>query len=153
MNSPSELIEKNDSKGLTVIEAEVDEPRVNKFLYEYIGGPWEWTDKLSHSDKEWSDYVEDPNLRTWIAYFRGSIAGYFELLTGSDGTTEIVYFGLAAQFIGMGFGGYLLSHAISCAWAIDATQRVYVHTCTLDHESALKNYQARGFKLYKVVQE
>jgi hypothetical protein len=28
-------------------------------------------------------------------------------------------------------------------------RRVWVHTCTLDHPSALKNYQARGFSLYK----
>ena len=48
-----------------------------------------------------------------------------------------------------GLGGFLLSQAIKNAWDIASTKRVYVHTCTLDHASALSNYKARGFKVYK----
>jgi len=149
MNSITELNEKSDSKGLNVVEAEIDEYKFNKFLYEYIGSLWEWTDKLSQSDSEWANYVKNPNLRTWVAYHKGSIAGYFELLAKCDGTTEIMYFGLAESFIGKGVGGYLLSQAIKNAWSMESTNRVYVHTCSLDHESALNNYKARGFTLYK----
>ncbi len=153
MNSITELNEKADSKGLNVVEAEIDEYKFNRFLYEYVGSPWEWTDKLSQSDSEWADYVENPNLRTWVAYQRGAIAGYFELLSKGDGTTEIMYFGLAEPFIGKGLGGYLLSQAIKNAWSMESTSRVYVHTCSLDHESALSNYKARGFTLYKTETE
>ncbi|MCV2402401.1 GNAT family N-acetyltransferase [Marinomonas sp. C2222] len=149
MNSPSELIEKTNSKGLNLLEVRVDQFEFNRFLYQYIGGPWEWTDKLSLPDDEWKQYVENPNLRTWVAYFDGAIAGYFELLATDDGDTEIAYFGLSSPFIGRGFGGYLLSEAIKCAWQMPSTRRVFVHTCTLDHESALRNYQARGLKIYK----
>ena len=28
-------------------------------------------------------------------------------------------------------------------------KRVWVHTCSLDHKNALKNYQARGMKIFK----
>ena len=28
-------------------------------------------------------------------------------------------------------------------------KRVWVHTCTLDHKNAIKNYLARGMKIYK----
>ena len=63
---------------------------------------------------------------------------------------EIAYFGLAPRFIGKGFGGYLLSHAIKSAWAWEGTRRVWVHTCTLDHPTALQNYKARGLEVYKV---
>lgn len=80
MNSPSELIEKTNSKGLNLVEVGVDQFKFNQFLYQYIGGPWKWTDKLSLPDDEWKQYVENPNLRTWVAYFNGAIAGYFELL-------------------------------------------------------------------------
>lgn len=149
MNSISELNEKPESNGLSVVEAEVDAYQFNRFLYQYVGAPWQWTDKLSLPDEEWKAYVDDPNLKTWVAYFKGSIAGYFELQARPDGTTEIMYFGLAEQFIGKGFGGYLLSQAIKKAWDIASTKRVYVHTCTLDHASALSNYKARGFKVYK----
>ena len=149
MNSISEVNEKTESNGLSVVEAEINEYQFNRFLYQYIGAPWQWTDKLSLSDSEWKEYTNNPNLKTWVAYFKGSIAGYFELLANNEGTTEIAYFGLAEHFIGKGFGGYLLSQAIKQAWCIKSTTRVYVHTCTLDHESALSNYKARGFKVYK----
>jgi hypothetical protein len=29
-------------------------------------------------------------------------------------------------------------------------QRVWVHTCTLDHPQALPNYLARGFQIFRV---
>lgn len=149
MNTPDELIEKNIAPGLTIIEVKINEFRFNEFIYQLIGEQWEWTDKLSLSDNEWEAYVENPDLRTWVAYYEGGIAGYFELNTNESGDTEIAFFGLTPSFIGKGFGGYLLSQALSSAWKITKTNRVWVHTCSLDHESALSNYKARGLKLYK----
>ncbi|MBJ7539842.1 GNAT family N-acetyltransferase [Marinomonas transparens] len=149
MKSSDELIEKTESRGLVVQEAKIDEFRFNRFLYQLIGEQWDWTDKLSLSDEEWKAYVESPNVRTWVAYYDGAVAGYFELNAKESGDTEIAYFGLAPNFIGKGFGGYLLSQAISNAWDISSTKRVWVHTCSLDHASALSNYQARGLKMYK----
>jgi GNAT superfamily N-acetyltransferase len=66
---------------------------------------------------------------------------------------EIAYFGLAPKFIGRGFGGYLLSQAIKSAWKMKGTQRAWVHTCTLDHPGALRNYKARGMEVYRVATE
>ena len=31
----------------------------------------------------------------------------------------------------------------------EKTQRVWVHTCSLDHKNALKNYISRGMKIFK----
>ncbi len=149
MTSASALTPKLDSKGLIVKECEIKQFKVNKFLYQFVGGAWQWTDKLKLSDKDWQTYAENDNLRTWIAYYKGSIAGYFELQQQAEGTIELGYFGLAENFIGKGFGGYLLSQAIKEAWGWGNTQRVWVHTCSLDHPSALNNYKARGFKVYK----
>jgi GNAT superfamily N-acetyltransferase len=149
MHSPDELNEKCAANGLMVTEAELDEFRFNRFLYQYVGESWQWTDKLTLSDSEWQEFVEDPQLRTWVGYYKGSIAGYFELKATDSGDTEILYFGLAPNFIGKGLGGYFLSQAIKNAWSIPGTRRVWVHTCNLDHPSALANYQARGLKLYK----
>lgn len=148
MLSSESLNSKEDSKGLAVTECEIKQYQFNKFLYQFIGDQWLWEDKLSWSDKAWKDYVESDNLRTWVACFNGAIAGYFELFRqGND--VEIIYFGLAESFIGKGFGGYLLSKAILSAWGWSGTKRVWVHTCTLDHPSALQNYLARGMRLYK----
>ncbi len=149
MTAASDLNEVRQSNGLAVIEAEIDNFRFNRFLYRYIGEPWKWTDKLRLSDDQWQQYVQNPDLRTWVAYFKGSIAGYFELLKTDNDEVQIAYFGLAADFIGRGFGGYLLSRAVKLAWAIPGTKRVWVHTCSLDHPNALSNYLARGFRLFK----
>ena len=149
MHSAGDVSAVDDARGLSVIEAEIDNFRLNRFLYEFVGEPWQWTEKLVLPDSDWKDYVDDPGLRTWVAYYRGSIAGYFELSHPGDGSVEIVYFGLAPAFIGKGFGGYLLSCALKAAWAIAGAERVWLHTCTLDHPNAIKNYEARGLTMYK----
>lgn len=150
MNSIAAFIKKPNIQGLVIIEAEMKEFRFNKYLYGLVGESWHWTDKLGWSDTQWEDYAENNNLRTWVAYFKGSIAGYFELRTATDFHVEIVYFGLAPRFIGQGFGGYLLSSAIQSAWALCHAKRVWVHTCSLDHPNALYNYQSCGLKIYRV---
>lgn len=147
MSSPEELKGKDGSKGLIVSECLVKQYQFNKFLYRLIGEKWLWTDKLSWSDPEWKNYVENANLRTYVAYSSGSIAGYFELLR-EDNDVEIIYFGLAEEFIGKGHGGYLLTEALKAAWNWENVKRVWVHTCTLDHPGALQNYLARGMEIY-----
>ena len=78
--------------------------------------------------------------------YQGTPAGYFELNTeGRD--VELAYLGLLPIFVGKGLGGGLLSAAIENAWGAE-TKRVWVHTSSLDHPYALKNYQDRGFKIY-----
>lgn len=135
--------------GLTIVEAQITQPAVNRFLYQFIGADWNWYEKLSWSDDQWHNYADNGNLRTWIAYSSGSIAGYFELEKQADASNELKYFGLAPGFIGKGYGSALLSHAIQTAWQWGDPKRVWVHTCSLDHEHALSNYQSRGFSLFK----
>lgn len=116
-----------------------------------MGKSWNWDDKDSLTDEAWKEYSENENLRTWVACFKGAIAGYYELQGQPDSNVEITYFGLAPGFIGKGFGGYLLSHAVNSAWSWGDTERIWLHTCSLDHESALNNYKARGFEVYREV--
>jgi len=151
MRSPDSLVHRECPVGLEVRECEVRQFEFNRFLYQLVGGPWQWTDKLAWTDGQWKAYVEDENLRTWVAYERGTPAGYYELQRQQGGDVEIAYFGLAPQFIGKGYGAFLLYHAIKSAWAWQGTKRVWVHTCTLDHPSALPNYEARGLKVYAIV--
>ena len=147
MSDASQLNRKPCPAGLSVVEAEEKEFRFNRYLYQLVGAPWQWTDKLKQSDAEWQAYAESETLRTWVAYYRGSIAGYFELEKQQD-AVQIAYFGLAPRFIGRGFGGHLLTRALEEAWDWSPCQRVWVHTCTDDHEGALGNYRARGMTIY-----
>lgn len=130
-----------------VLEATVKQWRFNRFLYELVGEDWAWHDKLPWSDEQWRTYVEDEGLRTFVATYDGSVAGYFELYE-RDGEVEIAYFGMAPSFMGRGFGGALLTRALEEAWGMKP-KRVWVHTCTLDHASALGNYTARGMSAYR----
>lgn len=149
MLSKDALNPKEGPKGLVIAECKVKQYQYNAFLYRLVGGDWEWIDKLPWTDSQWKSYVEQDNLRTWVAYEEGSIAGYYELLRQPGGNVEIIYFGITGPFIGKGLGGYLLTHAIRSAWAWEGTRRVWVHTCTKDHPGALSNYKARGMTLYK----
>ena len=149
MHSPHQLNAKTLPESLNIVECEQPQYEFNRFLYQLVGGAWDWGDLDSFTDKQWQARVEDKNLRTWVAYYRGSIAGYYELYRPDGVNTEIKYFGLSQGNIGKGFGGALLSQAITSAWEWSGTQRVWVHTCTLDHPNALNNYMSRGMKVFK----
>jgi GNAT superfamily N-acetyltransferase len=127
-------------------------PALNRFMYATVGGDWYWTDRLSWTYLQWLDYLDRPDLETWLLTVGGLPAGYFELEAQADRDMEIVYFGLIPQFIGAGLGGHLLTSAIERGWALGA-RRVWLHTCTLDHPHALAHYQARGMRLYKTETE
>jgi len=45
-------------------------------------------------------------------------------------------------------GSYLLTQAIKKSF-VGNINRVWVHTCSLDHKNALNNYIARGMKIFK----
>ena len=47
-----------------------------------------------------------------------------------------------------GLGGWALTESVRRAWA-SGTKRVWVHTCDLDHPTALANYLARGFRVFQ----
>ncbi len=149
MNSMDELKAKARPDNIEVVESQIPEFRFNRYLYQLVGEQWQWTDKLAWSDEQWREYAERGDLRTWVARSKGSIAGYYELQKQDNHDVELAYFGLAPKFIGMGLGGYFLSHAIESAWSWEPIKRLTVNTCTLDHHSALQNYQARGFKIFK----
>ncbi len=132
---------------LTVQWAEIPCPPLNRFLYTTVGAAWQWTDRLSWTDAQWLAYLDRPALRTWLGYVAGTPVGYFELEHQRAANVEIKSFGLLPQFIGQGLGGHLLTAAIEQAWCLGAT-RVWLHTCSLDGPAALRNYQARGFRVY-----
>jgi GNAT superfamily N-acetyltransferase len=148
MLSPSEHREARcEDPRFQIMEAKVRQWPFNKFLYVLVGAQWAWRDKLSWTDAQWAAWAESEDLRTWVGYYDGSPAGYFELHRQPEANVELAYFGLAPSFIGRGLGRALLSAAIDEAWKM-SPRRIWVHTCTLDHPNALQNYQARGFSLY-----
>src|SRR5262250_1583473 len=100
--------------------AEIPCPELNRFLYTAVGGDWYWIDRLSWSYDRWLEYLNRPELETWVAYVSGTPAGYYELEMQSGADLEIAYFGLIPQFIGKGIGGQLLTGAIVRGWEMGA---------------------------------
>ena len=67
---------------------------------------------------------------------------------GEKKEVEIAYFGLLEEFQNKKLGSYLLSQAIQRSFK-GSIDRVWLHTCSLDHKNALSNYIARGMKIFK----
>jgi GNAT superfamily N-acetyltransferase len=124
----------------------------NQSMYRRIGADWNWQEKRDWPEDRWRAYVEAPGLHSFAATWSGEPAGYFELREDAHGGIEITYFGLLAGFIGKGLGGAMLGCALQRAWML-GPDRVWVHTCTLDHPAALANYQARGMRIYRTAIE
>jgi GNAT superfamily N-acetyltransferase len=124
----------------------------NQSMYRRIGAEWNWQEKRDWPEDRWRAYVEAPGLHSFAATWSGEPAGYFELREDAHGGIEITYFGLLAGFIGKGLGGAMLGRALQRAWML-GPDRVWVHTCTLDHPAALANYQARGMRIYRTAIE
>ena len=123
--------------------------QLNKFFYKNIGKKHKWIDRLVWTEAQWIDYVSNKNIETYVFKFKADLAGFFELISHSEKQeVEIAYFGLLEEFQNKKLGSYLLSQAIQKSFKGDI-DRVWVHTCSLDHKNALNNYIARGMKIFK----
>ena len=137
-----------DRDGLRVDRIERCAPVFWRSLYQEVGGPYHWVDRLPWTDLEISTYLSDPAVSLWVLTVNGEVGGYFELRHTEEGSIEVAYFGLRPGFYGQGLGGYLLTAAAERAFDTGAN-RVWLHTSTLDHPSALPNYLKRGFRPYR----
>ena len=150
IKSLNELVEV--SKSLDVYSINFLDPpnfQLNKFFYKNIGKDHHWVDRLVWSEKEWIDYVCNEKVSTYILRKEEDVCGYFELIFHKDKNEfEIAYFGLLKEYHNKKLGSFLLSFAIKKCFEKNIN-RVWVHTCSLDHDNALKNYLSRGMKIYK----
>ena len=123
--------------------------QLNKFFYKNIGKKHKWIDRLVWTEAQWIDYVSNKNVKTYVFKFKDDLAGFFELISHDEKKeVEIAYFGLLEEFQNKKLGSYLLSQAIQKSFKGNVN-RVWVHTCSLDHKNALNNYIARGMKIFK----
>lgn len=154
--SPADLRPAAEPAGdVRIVRAEVPSPEFSRFLYTAVGGDIRWTDRLGLTYAQWEETLSRPGVETWVAYERGTPAGYVELEAQEEGAVEIVYFGLIPAFRGRRIGGHLLSYATARAWdlgerrpELPPTKRVWLHTCSKDGPHAMDNYLHRGFTLF-----
>ena len=115
----------------------------------YIDINYDASDKNTKLIGVTKNYLDSKKLKFYTAYIGEEPVGYYEYLNHEDTKeVEITYFGIFKNYYGKKVGGYLLSHALETAWK-HSPKRVWVHTCTLDHPNALRNYIARGMNIFK----
>ena len=90
------------------------------FFYNQLGKNHRLIDRLVWSDKQWMNYINNPNVKTYILKEGLELAGYFEqIIDNSKKETEIAYFGILESYYGKKYGGYLLSEAIKKSFQND----------------------------------
>ena len=123
--------------------------QLNKFFYKNIGKKHKWVDRLIWTEEQWIDYLSSKNVKTFVLKYKEDLVGFFELIYHQDKKeVEIAYLGILEEYHNKKLGSYLLSEAIKESFK-NKVNRVWVHTCTLDHKNALKNYISRGMKIFK----
>ncbi len=118
-----------------------------RYLYREVGRPWHWLDRWDWSDARVAEHLASGGIEIWLLTVAGTPAGYFELHRTAH-EVEICYFGLLPEFIGQRLGPALLTVAAQQAWT-SQPDRVWLHTCSLDHPAAIRNYERVGFVPYR----
>ena len=117
-------------------------------LYREIGAPWLWFGRLRMTDDELRAVLHGAAIDVFVLSHNGVDGGLLEFDRRHMPGIEISYFGVTPALFGKGAGRALLDHGLPLAWA-HGPDRIWLHTCTLDHPRALEFYRKAGFVPYK----
>jgi GNAT superfamily N-acetyltransferase len=133
-------------QGLSLARITDDLPRY-RALFRAVGEPWIWFSRLAMPDTHLQAMLAHPDVECYALQRNGRDIGLLELrFLRREG--EIAYFGLVPEAIGTGAGRFLMNEAIRRAFRRDI-ERLFLHTCSLDHPGALDFYRRSGFVAYK----
>ena len=125
------------------------DPKKYRTLFRRVGAEWLWYSRLAMNDAALVAIVHNPAVAVHaVTGAQGIEIGLLELDYRTPGACEIAYFGLVPELAGRGHGRWLMAEALARAWR-KGIERVWVHTCTLDHPHALGFYRAQGFVAVK----
>lgn len=137
------------SSPLRLLRWERPSPDKYRALFRRVGAPWLWFSRLTMDERTLTGIIHDADIHVFAAVDGGGVeVGMLELDLRVAGACEISYFALVPELAGKGLGRWLMAEALARAWVPGIT-RVWLHTCTLDHPSALNFYRAQGFVAVK----
>lgn len=117
-------------------------------LFQRVGQNWLWFSRLILEETRLRAILDNENVQIFAVIDRQNLeVGLLELDFRIEEQCEIAYFGVIPELTGKGVGAWLMSQALALGWR-KGIKRVWVHTCSLDHPSALKFYMAHGFTPY-----
>jgi GNAT superfamily N-acetyltransferase len=134
------------SPTLRLVAWPTPDPDKYRALFRRVGAPWLWFSRLAIGDEALVRIIHDPAVSVFAAVDRAGIeVGMVELDHRQPRVCEISYFALVPELAGQGHGRWLMAETLARAWR-SGVERVWLHTCTLDHPSALGFYRAQGFR-------
>lgn len=132
-----------------LVRWEAPESERYRTLFRRVGQPWMWFSRLVMAEERLRAILDDPKVEIYAVADRAGIEiGILELDFRVAQMCELSFFGLVPELAGKGHGGWLMGHALNLGWR-QGIDRMWVHTCTLDHPAALGFYQRHGFIPYR----
>ncbi len=139
-----------EPSGIRATLARMERPAVDEYraLFHKVGDEYLWYSRLEMSDDELRAVIHDPAIEIYAVEVDGSAEGMLELDFREASEAEITFFALTEKMIGSGTGRWLMNRTLELAWS-HPIWRLWVHTCTLDHPSAVDFYMRSGFVPFK----
>lgn len=149
MEKPSILKEPDTPENIKLTYLTHKTPEFCQFLFLRVGGPFRWYSRMGWNYQEWKAHLASELVHIYVAEVGGAPIGYFELIFDeAKQSAELKFIGLMPTAIGKGYGRWLLNTAIYKSFTTyDTCLKLWLHTCSEDHPSALQNYVKRGFVL------
>jgi GNAT superfamily N-acetyltransferase len=128
----------------------VERPAVDWYLrlYRAVGEDWLWGSRLFLAEADLRAIIQHPLVSVYAVCDGEREIGLIELDWRNRPDCEIVFFGLVAGELGRGLGRWAMAEVQRLVFGQGA-QRLWLHTCTLDHPAAVQFYQAQGFRAFK----
>lgn len=117
-------------------------------IYRRLGERWMWFSRLVKPRAELEAILTDPAVSLYAVRHEGRDVGLLELDFREGEVAELAFFGLDEPVLGRGAGRWLMNRALALAWARPIS-RLWIHTCTIDHQGAVEFYQRSGFRVFK----
>jgi len=124
-------------------------PEKYRTLFRRIGERWLWFSRLVMSDAQLTAIIHDPAVEIYAVLDpKGIEVGLIELDFRRPPDCELAFFGLIRELAGQKLGRWMMAQVMALGWR-GGIERLWVHSCTLDHPSALGFYRAQGFEAYR----
>jgi GNAT superfamily N-acetyltransferase len=117
-------------------------------LFHRVGDEYLWASRLLAPDAELEASLSDERLELYALKVDGRDEGILELDFRVADECELSLFGVSVPLLQTGAGRWLINRGIEIAWS-HSIERFWLHTCTLDHPSALAFYRRTGFTPYE----
>lgn len=137
-----------DGNGWSLEHKQNPDTKWYRAIYEKVGLEWLWFSRIIMPDDALNGIIQDPLVEIYSLEVGGKSEGLLELDYRDKDICELAFLGVSEAVMGKGAGRWLMNHALELAWA-KPINRLWIHTCTLDHPRALPFYIRSGFTPYK----